>query len=492
MTSSARSALAYVPFVLGARGLAFFRNLVVARLLGDAGQAQFGLYQPALELINWIVPLVMLGLADVAERYAFRLETEGRLPQMLRRHLSRILALGILASLLLVSLAPFIARFVWRSRDTRPFLLLSAIAATILLLALYQYLAALLRGLRAYSASAGLEFSSALLLFLFSALAAHFISAFLLILAYAASILLPLLLYGFLLARHLRSLPADPAPPSTEPPPRYSPFAAWTLLRLLLVMTFGFLAIWSVGFLTPPGGDPQSTTAAYAMPYRIAQLLAYFAITLWSSSYAIAARAWSGGQHRRARAQLFRVGRFGAAALLLLALLLLPARPLLAALLPSVYTPAIEQLLAPFLALFIWYSLLAFFSTYGDLQERPYKGAALWAAAVLVQLAAILAARFGLLPGTPDDQALTASSLGLAASLFLLAPLILCRPWRFAATAMPLILLALAPLALFAPWWVVNYLAIPLFLAILAFLYLSGLLVRPLDRRSLRKFLINA
>ena len=66
-------ARAYVLAVMGARGLAFLRLFVVVRLLGEAGQREFGAYRLGLEVINWLVPLTMLGLADVAERYAARM-----------------------------------------------------------------------------------------------------------------------------------------------------------------------------------------------------------------------------------------------------------------------------------------------------------------------------------------------------------------------------------------------------------------------------------
>src|ERR1044071_6053506 len=70
------SAAAYVPLVMVSRGLAFVRTLAVAAILGDAGQAAFGQYQPALEVINPLVALVMFGAADVVERYVSRVQRE--------------------------------------------------------------------------------------------------------------------------------------------------------------------------------------------------------------------------------------------------------------------------------------------------------------------------------------------------------------------------------------------------------------------------------
>ena len=315
---------------------------------------------------------------------------------------------------------------------------------------LYQYVAATLRGLRAYHASAALETTSAFLLLIFSCIAAHLGTALGLLLAYALALLFPLLFYFILLLRFFRQLPPQtalpipkrPSPPITSSNTKTAPtsndlhlrrFARWTLIRLLCVMTFGFLSIWAVGFLSPTFftesfdnyATPQEQTANFAMPYRIAQLLAYFAVTFWASSYGIAATAWSHHQIRRAKVQLFRVGKFGVVVMSLAALFLLLSRPLFAAILPSAYSTSILQFLPPMLALFFWYGLLAFCSVYTDLQEKPHLGALLWAAAILIQLTLILIPMPDL---DPKDHVLLASAIALAVSLFLLAPLLLWHP----------------------------------------------------------------
>ncbi len=106
------------------------------------------------------------------------------------------------------------------------------------------------------------------------------------------------------------------------------------------------------------------------MPYRVAQFLAYVAVTLWASTYGIAAQAWSHGQIRRAHVQLFRVGKFGAVMLTVLAVALLLGRGVLAGI-EWQYADSINNLLPPLLAVFVWYGLLAFCCTLADLHERP-------------------------------------------------------------------------------------------------------------------------
>jgi hypothetical protein len=533
------------------RALAFLRTLLVAHLLGETGKAAFGIYQPALEFINPLTALVMFGSADVAERYtaAFLRNAGPRaLRSWLHRQWLRLTLTGIAVTILLVAFTPWIRDAVWGPDAWvffsdilfLPFYLgfsayafLLACGMTLTLLALYQHLAAMLRGLRAYAAAAGMELLAAVLLLVLSSLAAwyanpdHFQTGYLygsstalcLILAYAASLAVPFLLYAFLLNRHLPQSfntsdnvntnfqPGDVLPYAPRwTPPRLNRFAIWALVRLLLIMLFGFLSLWGVRYVAAhqEGESPLASTASYSIPFRIAQLLAFLAVTLWASSYGIAARAHSHGQSRRANATLFRLGRLGTAALLLLAAALLLSRDLFAYLLPAYATP-IHTLLPGMLALFLWYGLASFFSTYADLRESPWRGAAIWATAILFQITAILLARFARLPYDPQQIMLFSSALGLLAALLLTTPALLLRPphsphsvlsrggarhsvLRFPRTVLPMALLTLAPAAFFLPLNLVNYLAPPILLLTLLALYLTGNLLRPHDRRAFQKW----
>lgn len=470
--------------------------LLVAKLLNEAGKAEFGYYTLALGLINWIVPLVMFGRADVIERYASAYDTSGRLLTLLRAHAWRILCAGGLATLALIAASPWLAEPYWHlptpaHSQTYGVLLVIASAVTIVLLAAYQYLAATLRGLRAYSAAAGLDLSCAALLLITSTLAALFDGALALVAAYAVSLLLPLAFYAFKLYRHALALPAHDA--SSQELPRRGRFAAWALVRLLLVMTFALVSLWTVGFVAahspaPPSGHPtpQELTADYALPYGIAQMLAFVAASLWASAYGIAAGSWNRGHARRARVQLLRVGKFGGTLLALLALALLLGRGLLALILPSSYHDAVLNLLPPLLTVFLWYALLGFSSTLADLQERPWLGAIAWAAAVIVQLILCLTNPWA---WPAKEAALYSSAAGAAAALLIIAPLLLWRPATLNAAALPLAVLALIPLGFLAPTWVVDYVAGALILLGLGFLGITGLLIRPADRRACRRYL---
>jgi O-antigen/teichoic acid export membrane protein len=507
VSSAGASAAAYVPALVAARGLAFLRFLIIARVLGDAGKHEFGLYRPALEFMNLLVAVVMFGAADVAERYVAWVERDrGRrgLSAFLRRQAGRLLAAGGAVGAGVVVAAPWLGVQIWGERATP---LLAACAGTVVLLAMYQYAAAVLRGLRAYAAAAAMELLSAVLLLVFSAFAALAGSALALVLAYAASVFVPLALYAGALLVYVRAGPQAAAPPPAGhrpagPQPHLTRFGRWALVRLLLVMLFGFLSLWGVRYLAAAGapvgggaaaGDAKEalrTTGDFAMTYTLAQLLAYVAVTLWSSTYGLAAAAWSHGRRRRARAQLFRVGKFGGTLMVLCAAGLLLTRGLVAALLPPSYGDALMTLLPGLLALFVWYGFLTFASTYADLQEKPQRGALLWAVAVGVQAAGIAAGRpYG--PGWVGDARaymMGVSAGGLAAALFFLAPALVCRPVRFSAAGTPLAALALAPLSLLAPPWVVDWVAGPALLGTAVLLGVSGLLIRPVDRRAWRRF----
>ena len=500
LAGPAASAAAYVPMVMVSRALAFLRTLLVARVLGEQGKPAFGLYQPALEFINPLVVLVMFGAADVAERYVARIERErgdAGLRAWLSGQLLRVGLAGILALLLLSIVSGWISNAVWGERHAA---LVIACAATVIVLALYQHLSAVLRGLRSYSAAAGMEVIGASLLLVLSVIAAFRRNAVWLIVAYGLSVLIPWCLYMMLLRRHL-ARPAEAPPQSPAIPaadrPHLTRFAAWSMVRLLLVMLFGFLSLWGVRYLAAGQAHdpsvrtqegPLSITAQYAMPYRIAQLLGFVAVTLWASSYAIAARAWSHGQVKRAKVQLFRTGKAGAALLTLAALALLLARGLFAWLLKD-YATAILDLLPGLLTVFMWYGLVAFFSTLSDLREQPHRGAALWGLAVFVQIIGIFHHRHSASTDSPMQAMLDLSAISLAAPLLVLAPPLLCRPLRFSATGVPLVILGFAAGALLSPPWVVDWIAPPVMAAALLFLLASGLLFRPVDKRAIRRLL---
>ncbi len=494
----------YVPMVMASRGLALVRTYLVARLLGRQDY-QFGLYQLALELANPLVAIVMFGAADAAERYVSRIERlEGHagVVRFLRRQYLRLGGAGLGIAVILVAAGPWISRAVWGETEIP---LVAACAVAIFFLAFYQHLAGVLRGLRGYAAAAGMEIFSAGLLVIFSGFAALSGKALWLMAAYALSVFVPLLVYGFLLWKYLKQSPADAnqehreSPASADPLPAISRFAAWAFVRMLLVMVFGgFFSLWGVRFLDQHAVGTAATseqaalaaTGQFSWPFRMAQLIGFLAVALWASSYGIAARAWSHGQMKRATVQYFRVGRLGMAGLCVLAVLLLWMRGIFAWILPQ-YAESISVLLPGLLAVFIGYALAAFFSGLADLREKPERGAAIWATAVFVQGAGIVFGRFGGISRVGVDAGMwmvVICALALAAALGIAVPLLLCRPMRFSATGVPPVVLGVAAITFFAPGWVVDWIAGLGMLGAVALLYSMGLLVRPMDRRAFRRW----
>ena len=460
VASAGQAAAVYVPLLLATRALAFVRLLAVAWLLGEAGKREFGLYPPALELINLLVPLVLLGLSDVAERYAAQFERQGQLRKWLRRQVRRLLPQGLALWCLLAAVSPW----AWRWLASGPTRLLApgyaaglllAVGGNVLVLALYQWLAAVLRGLRAYPAAAAMETTAAVLLLGLSAVGALQGTALALLVAYAASNALPLAWYALALRRFLR-LGAPPAARSAtapaEAPPRVRRFAWFAWLRLWLVMAFGFVSTWGLLYLVRARPAGLDTSADFGMAYRIAQLLAYLGAASWASGYGIAARAWAHGARRRALVTMLTVGRVGGALVLLLAALLTLGRGLLAHLVHASYVPSLHELLPPMLALFAWYALLGLLARVGDLEERPWIGAAAWGVATLTQaLVIVVPPWLGLtLATSPTLHVVAAGGTGLGAGL-IVALLLLWPARRRARLGGAIVLLALAAGLLFVP-----------------------------------------
>lgn len=512
----------YVPITLINRGLAAVRLLAISWLLSSAlGKATFGQYQVALETINWLVALVMFGAADVAERYVSAAEYAGQTRSFLVSQAKRLLYTGIGTALVLGAVAPFIG-------DPKIVIL---VGLNVAVLAFYQWTVGVLRGLRAYGAAAGMELLAAILLLLLSIAGAWTRQAAGLLLAYLVANLLTLARYGWLLKKYV-SIP--PLPPSTPPPAdsdlasgedsapplltaeeqgRHASFGRWALARMLLMMTFGLLSIWSVRWLagralsglvisetvfphgpTALADRANSMAADYSFPFRIAQMLAFAGLTFWASSYGIAARHWSHGRRNRAMVELLKIGKRGGLALLLGATALIVTRDWWLLLLPGAYKSGLLELLPGLVGVFLWYALLSFLHTYGDLTERPWIGTLLWGIVVGVQGLMIFgAAGLGLgaafsvfdtngVTGAeilnPGRWVLLSSAVGLGISCLVVGPFLLWKPRRMSGTAVPMGLILLAGLSFQAPVWVVGSLAGVITCLVLGFLWASGLLKR--------------
>lgn len=389
LDSRAGALRVYVPLLLANRGMAFLRLLLVAGILGASGKREFANFQIGLEFINWLVPVILLGVDSIAERYAARQQATGHLASFLRQHLRRTAAAGAALVLGLAVFSGPLAQGLFPGAQGR-WLVLAA-AADILIVALYQWVAAALRGLRAYQASAGMETMAAVLLVLFSIIAAGADGAVGLLLAYGASTLVPLLWYGRALYRFAPSTPSTPSHDLTASPAALGWFGRWSQIRLILSMTVGLVALRGVEYLSAAAASAAGgTTADYALSYRVAQLLMYVAVTLWSSTYALAAARYSAGGARPAQYQFVQMGKLGGLALLVAGICLVAGGRVVVRYCLPAYGAAVGPLLGPMVGLFYWYALLAFLVSLGDLQERPWAGAALWAAAVLLQLAAMV------------------------------------------------------------------------------------------------------
>jgi O-antigen/teichoic acid export membrane protein len=444
---------AYVPLVLWNRGVAFLRLLLVAKILGAAGKPEFGRFQIALEFINWIVPLALLGTDSIAERYAAKHLQAGNLPAFLKAHFRRLAMAGGIAIAALAVLSPVIGRTVFGSRHGMWLVILAGLDVAVL--AFYQWIAATLRGLRAYQAGAGMETIAAALLLVLSAGAAFIDGAPALLIAYGVSTIVPVLWFGLQIRRFARAANDSTTPAAVETLGR---FGMWSQLRLILAMTVGFLALWGVEFLSGSSAAAGTHTADYSINYRIAQLLVYVGATLWSSTYALAAGKYSAGSMRQARYQFLQIGKAGGAILLAVGVLVVMVGKLAVPIFLPEYGAAVGPLLSPMVGLFFWYGLIAFLVNLGDLHERPQAGAIIWGVAVVTQAAAlVLWHQQAVLPAAvmeivlalaPDVQWAVLCGSVLSAALALVTAYILLRR---TATLVAIYGLALAGTGFFIP-----------------------------------------
>ena len=509
------AAAVYVPLMLVNRALALVRVVVVGNILGMVGKGEFSRYQLGLELVNWIVPLIMLGLADTAERYVAHYERMGEARQFLRRHFGRLVVMGGGTLVVFVAASPWLgaglfpgavgSRLLGLPAGADAAALVIVAAVVIWTLAIFQYMLAALRGLRAYAAAAAMETASALLLLILSALAAWRGGAVELLLGYWISLALPAAYYGVRLRGYLRGMEAAAGaeisgeagnlkvePRTDETPPRLRSFARWSQARLMLMMTFGFVGIYGVGWLARRQLEPNADAHAadYTMAYRVAQTLAYAGAVLWASAYGVAAKAWSHGARRRARMMFLAVGRIGGVGLLMAACCVLGLRDLLLALLPA-YEVAIVQLLPALLGIFLWYAMLGFLVAYGDLQERPWVGAVLWAVAAGVQAGVIFGPAWcGVKLGGMDAPwtVVVASGLGLGMATMVCAPAFLWRPVRLTSVAAPIGILLVSMGAFFWPGQLVEAVASGAIVIGVGSMWLGGLLIRRREMRAMEKW----
>jgi hypothetical protein len=109
----------------------------------------------------------------------------------------------------------------------------------------------------------------------------------------------------------------------------------------------------------------------------------------------------------------------------------------------------------------------------------------LWFAAVATQAGYLFFARDS---DTAQHVALHASCVGLGVATLILGPAIFWRPARLTATAVPVGLIALAPLAFFVPWGLAWWMGPAAVFAVVMFLLVSRLLIRPRDKRAMRRY----
>jgi hypothetical protein len=466
----------YMPIVVALRALAVVRTMCVGWLLGEAGKSAFGAYNSALEMTNWALPLVLLGMDSIAERYAGVFELRGELNVFLARQRRALIRKASLAAVIGLIFAAITAQWIMHDRSWLPLLALTV--AQMVVLGVYVWTAAILRGLRAFGVAAATEAVAAVGLLFLSIIAALRGNAAWLMLAYITSTLIPLLLAWHGLSRHLRDTHEETKTLSDLP--GLGRFGRWNVLRGFMIMTFGALAINGVTFRT----GKTDLTGDYAMVYRVAQVLAYISVTFWASAYTLTGRRWSAGCRKRAMYEQMQIGKIGSIGLLALGVSLVLVRPVIERLLPF-YAPAIEQFLPGLVGVFIWYGIMGWLATLGDIREQPQFGTIIWIVAVVLQVGMLIGA--GWIPRLADPRvaSLAAQAIAMIGAVGVGLACMLIFDWSRAA-AWPVLATAAATLAFLGPAPMARYLVLVAAGVVLIMLLLGGLLIRPREVKMLR------
>ena len=206
-TGMIKSVATYLPATVFCRGISFVRGLIIAWFLARQ-TGQLGLLSVALQVINIMAPLASLGLGDAVTRYISKYEADGRLIGFLRQASALVLGVTVCVSAILLIFSQPFAKYVFSTSSfstgeaTR---LAWATVAAIIGVVLYSMTVAILRGLRSFTALALMELTHGVLFLILSIGAVLFVSrrAEAVIWAYLAAVLIPPLVWGWLMAGQL-------------------------------------------------------------------------------------------------------------------------------------------------------------------------------------------------------------------------------------------------------------------------------------------------
>lgn len=245
----------YLPTMATFRFLGLLRNVVLTWLIT---REQFGLLLLALLVMNVLAPITSLSLHEAAARYVPMFESRGALVAYLRRTVPLLLAIALAATFALLLAADPVGNWLFRSldggstagrlADGHITALTRWVAAALLALACYNFLMAILRGLRMFRALSLMELTQTVLFTGAALLVAYCdpTSAKAIVISYLAALVFVTTIFTLALCRRLGDWPEQQAPlaPQESVARRMLGFSLWTAVAAVAWQTLQAYPTW--------------------------------------------------------------------------------------------------------------------------------------------------------------------------------------------------------------------------------------------------------
>jgi O-antigen/teichoic acid export membrane protein len=328
-----KSVQSYLPATIIYRALNLSRGIILTWLLARE-TGQLGLISFALQAINIIAPLASLGLNEAITRYIPAWQQQKTLPKFLKYALYLILGLSASVCFILILFHRPIGTLIFSDgNQTQNYALLTiASFVTMFLLISYFFVISILKALRMYPALAWMELFHGVLIILFSLIFVLLIGrkAEWVIWSYAAALLIPTLIWGYRLIRHIHR---------TEPSEEHAHFSS-TAAQLI---RFGFWAassgaIWqlwqtySLWYLIK--FESAHLSDVFATARLIGQIIFILGVALASVVMANVCVQWEKGNRAQSNMIFDLYSKIILIGLLFLGLLMVQTRELVAMIFP--------------------------------------------------------------------------------------------------------------------------------------------------------------
>ncbi len=388
----------YLPATVAFRLINFGRILLLTWWMT---QQQFGLLNMILLALNVLTPLCSLGLNEAVTRYVPQHETRGSLRRFVQRSFALLFSITLLSITVLWIFAERLGVFFyaqvftdaqWLERFRADAPDLARLSAVVIgLLIVYFYLLAVMKGLRLFNALAIMEMFHGVIFLAASigAIATGRLSAYTLTALYGFSLLLPVLLFGYGLARSIADGTAGEHPPPAAADPQSNGngaqlssvepeaskdepdwaakllrFSVWTTLAGITWQALVYYPTW---FLNKVNG--HDAVAVFSAVRQIGQFILVGAVAVVTVVLTIVTRTWETRGREAAQRQLSLAFRGTGIGLLVLCAILALSKHLIIRMFKSDYALGAE-VLPLHLLFFLFGAFLAFLPIHFQLTEK--------------------------------------------------------------------------------------------------------------------------